>query len=528
MTKSSHAPSLPSVMKHDFSKAPRADINRSQIDLSKGYITAIDAGYLYPFYHTEVMPGDTLNVKATILARLATPIYPIMDNIYIDTHWFTCPDRLLWDNFKKFMGEQNDPDDSIDYTWPLVETPSGGYELNSLADYFALPIGIEFENIRRAPFDMYNLTWNQWFRDQNLQDSVPVNRDDATADAGDYVLKRRGKRHDYFTSCLPWPQKGDPVTLPIGTSAPLAANLAFDGLNGTDNVAGIYDTSGVVQGLTTGGNSGSPVIGGNGVAADNVMYADLSEATGATINQLIESFAIQDLLVRDARGGTRYVELIKSHFGVTSPDSRQQRVEFLGSSSKHISFYSVPNTSATTDAEQGKLSAYALGEINNEGFVKSFTEHGHVMGFVSVRADLHYQQGLERKWTRSTRYDQYWPSLANLGEQAVLNKEIYCQGTPDDDLVFGYQERWAEYRYAPSHITGILRSQATDNVDEWHLAQDFAELPTLGSTFIEENPPIDRVIAVPSEPHIIFDSYVKVIAARPMPLYSVPSLSNHF
>lgn len=523
--------SLPSVMSHDFSRAPRADISRSQFKSNGGYKSAFDAGFLIPFFWDEALPGDTVNLKATIFARLATPIYPIMDNLYLDTHWFFCPERLVWDNWQKFMGERTNPDDSIDFTMPVQTPPALGYTENSLADYLGIPPGIEGTPAPRAGiFRMYNLTWNQWFRDENLQDSVVVDTDDGPDTDTDYVLLKRGKRHDYFTSCLPWPQKGDQVNLPLAGTAPvlgIGINTTSPSTGSSPNFRETGATS--VQTVTTFGNNVIIEEDSSNTGYPGV-FADLTNATSATINDLIQSFAIQDLLVRDARGGTRYTEIIQAHFGVTSPDSRLQRVEFLGSSSRPLSFYTVPNPIDTT-TPAGKLSAYASGMINNEGFTKSFTEHGYIMGIVSLRADLNYQQGLLRKWSRSTRYDFYWPSLANLGEQAVLNKEIYLQGTAGgtaDDEVFGYQERWAEYRYHASLITGAMRSSAATPLDAWHLAQDFTALPTLNSDFIEEDPPVDRVIAVPSEPHIIFDAYFDIVKARPMPMYSVPSLANHF
>lgn len=526
---------LPSVMQHDFSRAPQVGISRSQIDMSCGYKSAFDAGYLIPFFAQEILPGDTLNVRATILARLATPIYPIMDNLYLDTHWFFCPNRLLWNNWKKMMGEQDNPADSIAFTTPRQTIPVGGYPLNSLGDYFGQPLLIAGqENPNALFFRMYNRTWNEWFRDENLQNSVTLDLGDGPDTAANYALLKRGKRFDYFTGCLPWPQKGTAVSMPLGTSAPVLGigakatavyNVAGSTFRESDGTAG--------TGSNWMTNTGSTDIGiqQGSVAGYPGIYADLSAATGATVNLLIQSFAIQDLLTIDARGGTRYTEILQAHFGVTSPDARLQRVEFLGSSSNSLEFYSVPNTSDTVSRKQGALAAYSQGLINNEGFVKSFTEHGIVMGLVSLRADLTYSQGLLRKWSRTTRYSYYWPALAHLSEQPIYNKEIFCQGTAGagaDDQVFGYQERWAEYRYNPSQMTSLMRPDAAGTLAAWHVSQDFASLPTLGNTFIQENPDIDRAIAVPSEPHIIFDSYIKVIAARPMPLYSIPGLANRF
>jgi len=520
---------LPSVMQHDFSRAPTVNIQRSQIDMSCGYKSAFDAGYLIPFFTQEILPGDTLNVRATILARLATPIYPIMDNLYLDTHWFYCPNRLLWTNWVKMMGEQINPGDSIAFTTPRQTIPVGGYTLSSLGDYFGIPILIAGqENPNALFFRMYNKTWNQWFRDENLQNSVTDDVGDGPDTASNYVLLRRGKRFDYFTGCLPWPQKGTAVTMPLGASA----NIETDqNLHAFDSASRVNITSaGSLYALRT-INTNNDVTVSTAALGTQKLIANLTTATGATVNQLIESFAIQDLLTIDARSGTRYTEILEAHFGVRSPDARLQRVEFLGSSSQPLSFYSVPNTSDTATRKQGALAAYGQGVINNEGFTKSFVEHGIVMGLVSLRADLTYSQGLLRKWSRTTRYSYYWPALAHLAEQPVYNKELFLQGTAGagaDDNVFGYQERWSEYRYNPSLLTGLMRPDAAGTLAAWHVSQDFAALPTLGNTFIQENPDVDRAIAVPSEPHIIFDSYIKVIAARPMPLYSVPGLTNRF
>ena len=518
---------MQSVMKHQFSEVPHANIQRSSFDRSHGFKTTFDAGKLVPILVDEILPGDTVNLNMTGFARMATPIFPVMDNAFMDTHFFAVPVRLLWDNWKKFNGEQTNPGDSIDYTIPTMTSPAGGYDNESLSDYFGIPTqvaGLEHSSLwHRA----YNLIFNEWYRDQNLQDSITTSTSDGPDSSTDYVIQRRGKRHDYFTSCLPWPQKGDSVSLPLGTSAPVSGAYAFDASINSDNLINISDPNdlNVAKGLSVFGTNlyANSTVSGDGIQ----LYADLSDASSATINQLRESFAIQHLLEKTARAGSRYTEIIKGHFGVTSPDARLQRPEYLGGGSSPIIVTPIEQTSSTdATSPQGNLAAMATSTLNGHGFTKSFTEHCILIGLVSVRADLTYQQGLDRMFSRSTRYDFFWPSLANIGEQAVLNKEIYADGTSADDDIFGYQERWAEYRYKPSKITGKFRSNDAQSLDAWHLSQEFASLPTLGSDFIEENPPLDRVVAVPSEPHFIFDSYMRMKSARPMPTYSVPGLDK--
>lgn len=522
---------MKSVMQHMFSQVPKANIPRSSFNRSCGLKTTFDSGYLVPVFVDEALPGDTFNLNMTGFARMATPLHPFMDNVFMDTFFFSVPVRLIWDNFQKFNGEQENPGDSTDYLVPTMAAPaSTGYANESLSDYFGIPTGIADLEHSSLWHRGYNLIYNEWFRDQNLIDSVVVDKDDGPDDPTDYVLLRRGKRHDYFTSCLPWPQKGDSVDLPLGTTAPIdgvqtnSVILRRIGDNALQTSADLgTDASGLLYG-TGGGGAGNSYIDPNGT-----LVADLSSATAATINQLRQAFQLQKLFERDARGGTRYIEIVKAHFGVTSPDLRATRPEYLGGGSTRVNINPVAQTSSTdATSPQGNLAAYGVGAMHNNGFTKSFTEHCIIIGLVSVRADLTYQQGLDRMFSRSTRYDYYWPALSGIGEQAVLNKEIYADGSANDDDVFGYQERYAEYRYKPSKITGKFRSNDAQSLDSWHLAQDFASLPALNESFIQENPPIDRVVVVETEPQFLFDSYFSLKCARPMPVYSVPGLIDHF
>jgi len=524
-------------MKHVFSEVPHADIPRSVFDRTHTYKTMFNSGYLIPFYKDEVLPGDTFNLAATLLVRMPSAlVVPVMDNMYLDTFYFFVPNRLIWTNWVKMMGEQANPADSISYTVPVFTAYNPAAE--SLSDYMGVPPlggGATVSHIS-LPWRAYNLIWNEWFRDQNLQNSVTVDKGDGPDTITNYVPLKRGKRHDYFTSALPWTQKGTAVSASLTGNANVLGigviNAATAGAQAAVNESGggtrAYGDAWV-------GNSGanSIYLEEDGTSGFPTIYADLSSVSGLSINALRLAFQSQKMLERDARGGTRYTEMVKSHFGVTSPDARLQRPEFLGGKSTAIAITPVAQTSATNaqPTAAGDLSAFAATASPNEGFTKSFTEHGWVIGICMVRADLTYQQGLERELSRSTRLDYYFPALSHLGEQAILNKEIYLQGSAasaTDALAFGYQERFAEYRYKPSLITGKLRSTYATPLDMWHLAQEFTALPTLGDTFIKETPPIDRIIAVTTEPEFVLDCFIKVKAVRPMPVYSVPGLIDHF
>nr|WNN13251.1 MAG: major capsid protein [Microviridae sp.] len=537
---------MPAIRKHTqhlFSQIPAADIPRSVFDRSHNFKTTFNSGYLVPFYVDEVLPGDSFKLNASLFARLATPIVPFMDNLYLETFFFFVPNRLVWDNWQKFNGEQKNPSDSVDFLVPQVSGTN--VQNGTLWDYFGLPTNVSKAlKVNALPFRAYNLIWNEWFRDENLQDSLDVPVGDGPDDLSKYTLVRRGKRHDYFTSCLPWPQKGPGVEISLGGSADLA-------ITGT---ATIEPVKGVIgSGTRVGGSDAKDLFTENGYdirfvsgynsrdyvalnltkaltgSIDATGTADLATASPISINDLRQAFQVQRLKERDARGGTRYTEILRAHFGVVSPDGRLQRPEYLGGSSTRININPVQQTSSSDDTTpQGNLAAFGVAGDVFHGFSKSFVEHGYIIGLVNVRADLTYQQGIPRMWSRQGRFDFYWPVLAHLGEQAVLNKEIYAQGTADDDDVFGYQERWAEYRYFPGQVTGKFRSTDPQPLDTWHLAQKFDSLPQLSSEFIQDKPPVERVVAVQDEPQILFDSWISLKCARPMPVYSVPGLVDHF
>lgn len=534
-----------------FAQIPEARIQRSVLPRSHSLRTTFNAGQLIPIFVDEALPGDTMTMRLTTFGRMATPIHAVFENMYLDYFFFACPIRILWDNFVKMMGEQDNPGDSIDFQVPqMTSSASGGHGELSLSDYLGIPTKVPGLQHSALFHRCYAKVWNEWFRHQDLQNSIPSPTDDGPDAPTLYNIQPRNKRHDYFTAALPWPQKGPGVEIPIGTQAPLVGAMdVVPKSAGNDipkfNVGGetgvelgaqgpaseaYWRPSGTLSGNTDArwSTSGLRIQDAGALGA----YADLSGASSATINDWRQAFQLQRMLEKDARGGTRYQELIRTHFRVASPDQRLQRPEWLGGGTSVININPVAQTSSSdATSPQANVSAYGTTSAFGVGWTRSFTEHMIIIGMVSMRADLHYQQGLERMFSRKDRYDFYWPTLSHLGEQAILNKEIYAQGDADpdaDEAVFGYIPRYDEYRYKPSRVTGLMRSNAAQSLDTWHLSQDFASLPALNENFIVEKPPIERIIAVPSEPHILLDAFFEYRCARPMPAYSVPGLIDHF
>lgn len=567
------------VRGHRFSDAPAMYMRRTKFDRSHVYKTTFDAGKLIPVFVDEVLPGDTTRMSVNYFARLATPIKPIMDNIYLDWFFFFVPNRLVWEHWQNFCFEQEDPDDNTDYVIPTTsagDTSDTSKVVGSLWDYFGLPIGLSNGsgvNVSALPFRAVYLIWNEWFRDENLQKSVKIQKGDANEvfdssrssdqpswvsnlNVAGYVCPPRGKRHDYFTSALPWTQKGPGVSIGLAGTATLVDpspvsgyfvqqsnnNLGAAQLSRDGGVHDVYTGNGTLQ-YQSGGYSTAIAghsVNGSGTATVTAQpgsswlskdsYADLDSSSIFTINSLRTAFQMQKFYERLARGGSRYTEVLRSFFGVVSPDARLQRPEFLGSFTKMVNVNPIAQTSATDNTSpQGNLSAYGVTAAKFHGFTKSFVEHGYIIGFVCARADLTYQQGINKMWLRSTVYDFYWPTFAHLGEQAIELRELYAQGTAADTTVFGYQERYAEYRYKPSQITGKFRSSVTGgNLDVWHLSQFFSNAPTLNEEFITENPPIKRIIAVQDEPDFLLDVGFRYTTVRPMPMFGTPGLVDHF
>lgn len=576
-----------------FSQIPNSPIQRSVFDRSHDYKTTLDSGYLIPFFVDEVLPGDTFKLRVNAFVRMNTLIAPFMDNVFMDTFFFFVPTRLVWDNWQRFCGEQKNPGDSTDFLIPSL-SGTNTFTNGSIFDYMGLPTGVALDPantpINALPFRAYNLIYNEWFRDENLIDSIPVLTNDGPDPVSNYNLRKRAKRHDYFTSALPWPQKGPSVDVGLTGNAPVVGfdvnhrwNITsneslpqlttgwvlgdgsfnptrndqyiggkFAGSIGHGNTAQVWQSgsSSVVSGYPqitqqkdednsrglvslTGRQDPARYFNFGGAqiySLDSFQpYADLSHVSAISINDLRQAFQIQKFYEKWARGGSRYTETLRVMFNVISPDARLQRPEYLGGTHSRVNVVPTAQTSSTDAVSpQSNLSAFGVLGDSAHGFNKSFVEHGYVIGLVCLRADITYQQGLNRMWSRRQLFDFYWPTLAHLGEQVVYNREIYTQGNADDNGVFGYQERYAEYRYKPSMITGKLRSTDAQTLDVWHLAQKFDTLPKLNQDFIEENPPINRVIAVQNEPQFFADFWFDLKTSRPMPVYSVPGLVDHF
>lgn len=531
---------------YNFAQNPQVGVSRSRFQRNSDNKTTFNTGDLIPIYLDEVLPGDTHQIDVACVMRMATPIFPVMDNAYCDFYFFFVPNRLLWEHWKEFMGENKQTawTPKTEYSVPQVTAPKGGWEEGTLADYLGLPTKVEGISVSALPGRAYGLIYNEWFRNQNVTQPTLVEVTDATTtgkndgsatnDSAITLAKplKAAKVFDYYTGALPEPQKGEPITIPLAGDAPIVGKNVNDGKNieyslrvvdgGNVRVSDFYINAPDIK-----FPNGSTRV--QDESQNAFLYADLGGVTAATINQLRQAFQIQKLLEKDARGGTRYREVLREHFGVISPDSRMQIPEYLGGYRLPINVSQVIQTSSTDGTSPlGNTAALSVTTMNKPMFSKSFTEHGFIMGLEVVRTDQTYQQGIERMWSRKGRYDYYWPVLANIGEQAILNKEIYAQGNKADEEAFGYQEAWADYRYKPSKVTGLFRSNAQQSLDAWHYAQDYDALPTLSTAWMEQNDTeMKRTLAVQNQPDFIADFYFMNKTTRCMPVYSIPGLIDH-
>lgn len=545
------------------------DIARSTFRRDHSVKLSFNVGDVIPFYVDEVLPGDTFQVKTSMVARLQTLLTPMMDNLYLDTYFYFVPNRIVWQHWRELMGENTQSAwiPSVEYSVPQVTAPSGGWSIGSIADYMGIPTGVANLSVNALPFRAYALIMNEWFRDENLSDPLNIPVDDATlagSNGTNYITDvvkggmpfKAAKFHDYFTSALPAPQKGPDVTIPVGQGGNLPVVTLADRVDHSQFKAPMSawisgsqpnkDYSSVIQTWNFGSNFGgtdvesvstgvgfdSPTSRDGSMYLDNLWAIQSGTVTAATINQLRMAFQIQKLYEKDARGGTRYIEILKSHFGVTSPDARLQRPEYLGGNRIPVNINQVVQSSATQSSGTplGDTAAFSVTTDVHGDFIKSFVEHGFVIGIMVARYDHTYQQGLERFWSRKDRLDYYFPVFANIGEQPILNKEIYAQGNSTDDEVFGYQEAWADYRYKPSRVAAEMRSKAPTSLDVWHLADEYTQLPKLSDAWIREDKTnVDRVLAVTSavSNQMFADLYIQCKATRPMPMYSIPGLIDH-
>ncbi len=532
-----------------FTELPTINISRSKFERNSEHKTSFNTGDLIPIYIDEVLPGDTIKMNLANVTRMTTPIYPVMDNAFIDTFFFFIPNRLIWKHWPEFWGENNSThwEQTTEYEIPQIKAPAGGWKKGTLADYLGIPTNVENIEVSHLPFRAYAKVVNDWFRDENLKDPCMINEDETTltgknkGEGYDYVTDiqlgaapyKAAKFGDYFTSALPSAQKGPAVNIPVGSTAPIigddrkkegASTYTID-TNLVGKPVSIFNyngNTGVADTETENGMQQGKIIS---------LTADLSSATGATVNQLRQAFAIQKFYERQARGGSRYIEFLKSHFTVTSPDARLQRSEYLGGHRNPININQVLQTSSTDQTSpQGNTSAFSCTMINEELFTYSSTEHGYILGLACIRTNHTYQQGIEKFWSRKKWTDFYIPEFANLGEMPILNKEIYAQGTTADEEAFAYQEAWADYRYKPNRVSSAMRSNYQTSLDSWHYADNYSEQPILSSEWIDETEKnVDRTLAVQSsvEDQFISDFYFQTTWVRPMPIYSVPGLLDH-